>query len=72
MAAYGACAPFLLDDRIVSKAYGTLCKGMHAGLPGHSFVLIDATGVQRWYGEYPSMFLDPRELLAQVSSHLKP
>src|SRR6266511_2498519 len=41
--------PFLLDtDGAVSRAYGTLGKGMHAGLPGHSFVLIDATGVQRW------------------------
>ncbi len=29
--------------------------------PGHSFVLIDADGHQRWYGEYPSMWLDPTE-----------
>jgi len=28
---------------------------MYAGLPWHSFVLIDKTGKQRWYGEYPSM-----------------
>lgn len=71
MAAYGATTPFLLDDGTVSKAYGTLGKGMHAGLPGHSFVLIDATGVQRWYGEYPSMWLKPAELLNQVKSRLQ-
>jgi peroxiredoxin len=55
----GVRTPFLLDDGAVSKAYGTLGKGMHAGLPGHSFVLIDGTGQQRWYGEYPSMWLAP-------------
>jgi len=63
--------PFLLDtDGAVSRAYGTLGKGMHAGLSGRSFVLIDATGVQRWYGEYPSMYLAPADLLTQVRTHL--
>lgn len=70
MAHYGVTTPFLLDDGTVSKAYGTLGKGMHADLPGHSFVLIDSTGVQRWYGEYPSMWLDPTELLGQVRSRI--
>ncbi|WP_372595258.1 peroxiredoxin family protein, partial [Actinotalea sp.] len=31
--------PVLIDDGTVSAAYDTLGKGMHAGLPGHSFVL---------------------------------
>ena len=62
--------PFLLDDGTVSKAYGTLGKGMHAGLPGHSFVLIDRTGRQRWYGEYPSMWLSPDDLLKEVQKRL--
>lgn len=66
----GVKTPFLLDDGTVSNAYGTLGKGMHAGLPGHSFVLIDADGQQRWYGEYPSMWLDPRELLDEVRDRL--
>ena len=70
MAAYGTTTPFLLDDGTVSRAYGTLGKGMHAGLPGHSFVLIDKDGVQRWYGEYPSMWLAPQDLLDQVRSRL--
>jgi peroxiredoxin len=70
MAANGVTTPFLLDDGTVSTAYGTIGKGMHGNLPGHSFVLIDATGQQRWYGEYPSMWLAPDELVAQARSHL--
>ena len=67
---YGVTTPFLLDDGTVSSAYGTLGKGMHADLPGHSFVLIDAAGTQRWYGEYPSMWLDPDALLDEITAHL--
>jgi peroxiredoxin len=71
MAANHVKTPFLIDsDGSVSAAYGTLGKGMHAGLPGHSFVLIDAGGVQRWYGEYPSMYLSSADLLKQVRQHL--
>jgi peroxiredoxin len=70
MSTYGVKTPFLLDDGTVSKAYGTLGRGMHEGLPGHSFVLIDANGVQRWYGEYPSMWLSPADLLSQIHKHL--
>lgn len=72
MAANGVRTPFLIDSGgTVSKAYGTLGKGMHAGLPGHSFVLIDAGGIQRWYGEYPSMYLSPADLLREVRTHLR-
>ena len=70
MTANGVRTPFLLDDGTVARAYGTLGKGMHAGLPGHSFVLVDKNGTQRWYGEYPSMWLAPDELLTQVRDHL--
>ena len=66
----GVTTPFLLDDGTVSDAYDTLGKGMHAGLPGHSFVLIDTEGQQRWYGEYPSMWLDPGELLDEIRNRL--
>ncbi|MFJ9314296.1 peroxiredoxin family protein [Pimelobacter simplex] len=68
--ANGVTTPFLLDDGTVSEAYGTLGKGMHAGLPGHSFVLIDSQGRQRWYGEYPSMWLAPQDLLDEIRSNL--
>ena len=70
MAANRVTTPFLLDDGTVSTAYGTIGQGMHAGLPGHSFVVIDATGTQRWYGEYPSMWLEPTELLAKAQAAL--
>jgi peroxiredoxin len=70
MARNGVKTPFLLDDGTVSTAYGTLGKGMHAGLPGHSFVLIDTQGTQRWYGEYPSMYLSSTDLLEQIRTHL--
>ena len=43
---------------------------MHADLPGHSFVLIDAAGVQRWYGEYPSMWLEPADLVKEIQGRL--
>ena len=67
---YGVSTPYLLDDGTVSETYGVLGTGMHAGLPGHSFVLIDADGVQRWSGSYPSMWLDPQELLDEATGHL--
>jgi peroxiredoxin len=70
MAANGVRTPFLLDDGTVSAAYGTLGRGMHAGLPGHSFVLIDEQGRQRWYGEYPSMWLAPQDLLEEIRARL--
>lgn len=66
----GVVTPFLLDDGKVSEAYGTLGTGMHEGLPGHGFVLIDADGVQQWYGNYPSMWLDPQALLDEATSRL--
>jgi peroxiredoxin len=69
-AAAGAKSPFLLDDGTVSAEYGTLGTGMHPGLPGHGFVLIDASGKQVWKGDYPSMWLDPKELLSIAKSKL--
>lgn len=70
MAANNVKTPFLLDDGTVSTQYGTIGRGMHAGLPGHSFVVIDSTGMQRWYGEYPSMWLEPADLLAKAQAAL--
>jgi peroxiredoxin len=70
MTVNGVRTPFLIDDGRVSAAYGTLGQGMHEGLPGHSFVLIDAHGIQRWYGEYPSMYLSSADLLHEVTQRL--
>ena len=71
LASFGLHTPYLIDTTgTVSRAYRVLGKGMHAGLPGHGFVLIDARGNQRWYGEYPSMNLPATRLLKQVKAHL--
>ncbi|MCC2594157.1 peroxiredoxin family protein [Tessaracoccus sp. OS52] len=70
MQQFGVTTPYLLDDGTVSKAYDVLDKGMHPGMPGHGFVLIDGEGVQRWYGNYPSMWLDPQELLDEALDRL--
>lgn len=67
---YGVMTPYLLDDGATSEAYGTLGTGMHEGLPGHGFVLIDKDGVKRWFGNYPSMFVAPSDLLKEVKAHL--
>jgi len=71
LASFGLRTPYLIDTTgAVSRAYGVLGKGMHVGLPGHGFVLIDARGTERWYGEYPSMYLSTAGLIAQVRAHL--
>jgi peroxiredoxin len=71
LAAFGIRTPYLIDAAgTVARAYGVFGKGMHAGLPGHSFVLIDARGTERWYGEYPSMYLSTAGLISQVKAHL--
>ncbi len=71
MAAFGIRTPYLIDATgSISRAYGVLGQGMHPGLPGHGFVLVDARGMQRWYGEYPSMYLSTAGLIAQVKAHL--
>lgn len=68
--ALGVTTPFLLDDGTVSDQYGTLGTGMHAGLPGHGFVLVDAEGNQVWKGDYPSMWIAPADLLTLVQDKL--
>ena len=71
LASFGLHTPYLIDATgAVSRAYGVLGKGMHPGLPGHGFVLINARGTERWYGEYPSMYLPAAGLIQQVRAHL--
>lgn len=67
---FGVKTPYLLDDGTVSKAYGVLGKGMHADLPGHGFVLIDGSGIQRRQADYPSMWVEPATLLTTAKSKL--
>ncbi|WP_454300519.1 peroxiredoxin family protein [Salana multivorans] len=66
-----ALAAALLDDGTVSEAHGTLGTGMHLGVPGHGFILIDAEGNQVWQGDYPSMWLAPADLLDEAQSRLR-
>lgn len=68
---FGIRTPFLLDeDEGVSSAYGVLGKGMHAELPGHSFILADGSGRIRREEEYPSMYVPAGELLAALRPFL--
>lgn len=61
---FGIRTPFLIDaDRSVSAAYGVLGQGMHADLPGHTFVLVDEDGRIRREVTYPSMFVETEALL---------
>lgn len=66
----GGKQAYLLDDGTVSKEYGVLGTGMHAGLPGHGFVLVNADGNQIWKGDYPSMWIEPSQLLNIVKGKL--
>jgi peroxiredoxin len=67
IARFGLRTPFLIDaDQRVSNAYGVVGTGMHANLPGHSFVLVDGSGRIRWRGDFPSMFVSTNQLLADM------
>ncbi len=69
LARFGVTTPYLIDaDKEVSSAYGVLGTGMHAHLPGHTFVLVDGSGRIRWQREYPSMFVSTEDLVAAVRS----
>ena len=68
----GITTPYLIDvDGSVSEAYGVLGKGMHADLPGHGFVFIDATGKIRWQKEYPSMYASASEVLGAIDRFVR-
>lgn len=71
IARFGLSSPYLIDADIgVSNAYGMIGQGMHANLPGHGFVLIDAAGQLRWKMEYPSMYVSSADLLSAVDKAL--
>lgn len=71
VARFGLSTPYLIDaDTSVSSAYGMIGNGMHANLPGHGFVLIDASGQLRWRMEYPSMYVSAGDLLTSATEAL--
>ncbi len=73
----GITTPMLSDqDARVSQAYGVLRWQMADGEPGHTFVLVDATGRVAWIRDYGGMehgglmYVDPSEIAAQVKAAL--
>lgn len=63
--------PWLSDTDVqVSEAYGMVGRGMHAGLPGHGFVLVDENGSRAWSGEYPSMYITADDLLEEIRNRV--
>lgn len=61
--------PYLADPtKEIAAAYDTLGRGHHADLPGHSFVLVDSGGQIAWRGDYPTMWVEPAELAAEVEA----
>lgn len=68
---FGLRTPIALDTtKAVSAEYGVLGTGMHAGLPGHSFVLVDPTGTITWEENFPSMYVPSDELARTIADHL--
>lgn len=68
---FGVRTPYLLDPAgTTSRAYDTLGTGHHADLPGHSFVLVGPDGDVRWRGDYPSMWVEPKELVDAIRPEL--
>ncbi len=72
MSRFGLKTPFLIDTTgQVSSEYHVLGTGMHANLPGHSFVLVDSSGDLRWTQSYPSMYVSSKDILSTISSYLR-
>ena len=75
---YGVGAtPLLTDtDQSVSETYDVLQWAVASGEPGHTFILVDASGKIAWIRDYgvveSSMYVDPLEIAAQVEEVIGP
>lgn len=74
---YGITAPFLSDaGNQVAQAYGVM-RWAVGNEPGHTFVLVDASGRVRWIRDYGApengglMYVSPDELFSEVASRLQ-
>lgn len=74
---YGITTPFLSDEgNKVATAYDVM-KWAVGGEPGHTFILVDKSGVIRWVRDYGApengglMYVPTDELFAEVSSRLQ-
>jgi peroxiredoxin len=67
VASYKIHTPLLTDEsRRMSTDYDVLGLGMHADMPGHTFILVDRHGVIRWRHDYTTMFVPPEKLLKAI------
>ena len=70
--------PMLVDaDQSVSEAYDVLKWATGSGEPGHTFILVDATGEIAWIRDYgspqlpnPVMYVPPLDLVEQIRENL--
>lgn len=66
---YGIHAPMLADPtRTMSNAYGMIAVGgmQMPGEDGHAFILLSSTGRVLWRQAYPTMYVKPSQLLADI------
>jgi len=75
---YGVSVPMLADANAqVSKSYDVMKWAAATGEPGHTFVLVDESGVIRWIRDYGaaenggSMYVPPAELNQQMAEALQ-
>ncbi len=56
----------------VARAYDMLGYSMHGTAPGHSFVLVNTSGIVAWRQDYypPSMWVEPSQVLTGVTRAL--
>jgi peroxiredoxin len=69
---YGIRTPLLADPTTrMSGAYGMLAHGgmQHPRQDGHAFMLLDPSGRVLWHQAYPQMYVQPRQLLADMGSN---
>ena len=70
--------PLLTDaNQQVSTDYDVLKWAVGTGEPGHTFILVDATGEVVWIRDYgsptlpnPVMYVEPQELIDQINTAL--
>ena len=64
---YKIHTPLLTDEsRRMSTDYDVLGLGMHADMPGHTFILVDRKGTIRWRHDYKKMYVPTKELLEAI------
>ena len=75
---YGITVPMLVDnDHSVSETYDVLQWAVGTGEPGHTFILVDATGDLAWIQDYGApengglMYVPVEELVTKITQSLE-